>query len=141
MKTPLFPALLALALGACSNEAAQAPALSTDTKSTGVADHDVRVRLGIVFTEGHPWMAGAILEQGTLRVGDRLFLHARDDQRAVIIKAMRDDATRAEVNEARAPQGVFLSFAPETPATIGDLGSDPILLGDPAAATNTPTAR
>ena len=134
MKTPLLPALLALALAACSNEAAQDPASSAGANAPRVADRDVRVRLGIVFADGDPWMAGAVLENGRIQVGDRLFLRTRDGRSASVqITAIRDDATQSDVTEAAAPQGVFLSFRPEASTAIGEAGSDAMLLGDPNA--------
>ena len=134
MKTPLLPALLALALAACSNEAAQAPASAAGVHAPRVGDRDLRVRLGIVFADSDPWMAGGLIDQGRIRIGDRLFLRTQDGRSAPVqITAIRDDATQSDVTEAAAPQGVFLSFRPEASTAIGEAGSDAMLLGDPNA--------
>lgn len=138
MKILLLPALLVLALAACSNDAEPAPESPAAVPS--VADRDVRVRLGIVFTEGDPWMAGAVIDRGRVRVGDRLFLHTQEGRVVPVqITAIRDDATQSEVVEAAAPQGVFVSFKPEASTSIDDAGSEAMLLGDPEAAS--PSAR
>ncbi len=139
MKTPLLPFLLVLALAACSNEAAQDPASSAGANAPRAADHDVRMRLGVVFADGDPWMAGAVIDQGRIRVGDRLFLRTQDGRSVPVqITAIRDDATQSDVAEATAPQGVFLSFKPvDTRSLPKNLGNPQTLVTDPAQADET----
>lgn len=137
MKTPLPPILFLLALAGCSGEA-PAPSATTGAAPESAtaaerSDPTARARLGIVFTDNDPWMAGAVIEEGHIRVGDQLLL--RTDNGAhipVTITAIRDDATQTDVSDASAPRGVFLSFRPKPSYAIGDLGYEPLLLGDPA---------
>lgn len=145
MKTSPFPVLFALALAGCSDDAIEAPAASPAATTTEAAaahtDPSARVRLGIVFTDADPWMAGAILERGTLRIGDRLFLLTRSGQRIrVQLTAIRDDATQAAVNDASAPQDLFLSFRPESLNTAVDVGSEALLVGDSEAVEHAVAA-
>lgn len=144
MKTLLLSVLLLLALVGCSADAPAPSATTAAAPNAAIAaphsDPTARARLGIVFADSDPWMAGAVLESGRIHVGDRLFL--RTDKYAhipVTITAIRDDATHADVPEATAPQGVFLSFRPEASTAIGETESDAMLLGDPDAAS--PNAR
>ena len=128
--------VLALTLAGCSDDAAHPPAAmagaeASDTTPAPAADPTLRARVGMVFTDTDPWMAGAMLEQGTLRVGDQLFLRANDASPIpVTITAIRDDATQADVTEASAPQGVFLSFKPFYPESIQSVESGAVLVGD-----------
>jgi hypothetical protein len=128
--------VLALTLAGCSDEATHLPATPTGAAASGatpapVTDQTLRARIGMVFTDSDPWMAGAALEQGTLRVGDRVFLRTNDDSTiAVTITAIRDDATQTDVTEAAAPQGVFLSFKPFYPESIQSVESGAMLVGD-----------
>ena len=132
--------VLALTLAGCSDDAAHPPsamagAEASDTTPAPAADPTLRARVGMVFTDTDPWMAGAMLEQGTLRVGDQLFLRANDASPIpVTITAIRDDATQADVTEAAAPHGVFLSFRPDASTSTGEVGPETLLLGDPATA-------
>ena len=132
--------VLALALAGCSDDATHAPPASTgaeaaNTTPAHLADQTLRARIGMVFTDADPWMAGAVLESGTLRVGDRVFLRAKNSSPTpVTIIAIRDDATQTDVIEAAAPQGVFLSFRPDASTSIGEVGPETLLLGDPATA-------
>ena len=133
MTRPLLSCLLALLLGACSTDDPAADRSQSDAATTAtVADASARVRLGMVFSDSDPWMAGAVIERGRIRVGDRLFLLDRDPPYlAVRITAIRDDATQSDVTEASASQGVFLSFRAEPAATIGEFGPDRLLVADP----------
>ena len=137
--------VLALTLAGCSDDAAHPPAATTgaeasDTTPAPAADPTLRARVGMVFTDTDPWMAGAVLESGTLRVGDRVFLRAKNSSPTpVTIIAIRDDATQTDVTEASAPQGVFLSFRPDASTSTGEVGPETLLLGDPA--TDLPNSR
>ena len=118
---------------ASASSATSAPAANT-LAATRVADTDLVARLGMVFNDADPWMAGAVLVRGRMQVGDRLFLLTRDDQRiAVRITAIRDDITQSALDEAAAPRGVFLSFRREPSAAAVAPGTEPLLTGDPAA--------
>ncbi|MCC6562423.1 MAG: hypothetical protein IT478_13780 [Xanthomonadales bacterium] len=133
-KTLLF-CLLALTLVACSTDAPEAPGAAKpfepDTSETAT-DATARIRLGMVFGDSDPWMAGAVLEHGRIRVGDRLYLLDRENQRIPVrITAIRDDASQSDVTEAGAPHGIFLSFRPE-PFAAANLPPDCVLVGDPA---------
>ena len=131
IKSPL-PVLFAVALVACSGPAPDAPAPAAKVETPAAADSDALVRLGMVFTDADPWMAGALLVRGKLHVGDRLYLLTRDDPRVlVLISAIRDDDSQSDVTEAAAPQGVFLSFRPESPLpSPAPVGTDPLMVGD-----------
>lgn len=135
MTKTLLSSLFALTLLACSADPADAPAAakpSAQDASGTVADISARVRLGMVFSDSDPWMAGAVIDRGQIRVGDRLFLLASDQRRIPVqIAAIRDDATQSDVAEAGAPQGVFLGFRPE-PFAATNLPADCVLVGDPA---------
>ena len=116
IKSPL-PVLFAVALVACSGPAPDAPAPAAKVETPAAADSDALVRLGMVFTDADPWMAGALLVRGKLHVG--------------LITAIRDDASQSDVTEAAAPQGVFLSFRPESPLpSPAPVGTDPLMVGD-----------
>lgn len=94
----------------------------------------MRARIGIIFADADPWMAGAVIEQGQLAVGDRALLRLADGRTLhVTITAIREDATHAEVAITVAPSEVFLSFRPETETTLEDSGAVSWLLG-----TDTP---
>lgn len=134
MTKTLLSSLFALSLLACSADAPDAPAAkpSAQDASGTVADTSARVRLGMVFGDSDPWMAGAVIERGRIRVGDRLFLLSSDQRRIPVqLAAIRDDATQSDVAEAGAPQGVFLGFRPE-PFAATSLPADCVLVGDPA---------
>ena len=137
MKT-WFPAvLLAFALVACSGDAPAPSAHSgAAPESATVAprsDPTARARLGIVFADSDPWMAGAVIEHGRIHVGDRLFLSTDNNTHILVtITAIRDDATQADVTEAAAPQGVFLSFRADSPKEKLDVDAGAILAGDQA---------
>jgi len=139
MKT-WFPAvLLAFALVACSGDA-PAPSATTGAapESTTVAprsDPTARARLGIVFSDSDPWMAGAVLENGRIQVGDRLFLRTDDDAHIpVTITAIRDDTTQTDVTEATAPRGVFLSFSRLSAQSRRSIDNYTLLTGDASSS-------
>lgn len=129
-----FYILLALLLGACSAEPPATPdaaSVAQPGSAAIVADTTALARIGMVFTDSDPWMAGAVLERGKVRVGDRLFLLSRDNQRVPVeITAIRDDDTHSEVTEATAPRGVFLSFRPESVHAEVDVEAESLLVGD-----------
>jgi len=134
MTKTLLSSLFALSLLACSADAPDAPAAkpSAQDASGTVADTSARVRLGMVFGDSDPWMAGAVIDRGRIHVGDRLFLLSPDNQRIPVeIIAIRDDDTQSDVTEASAAQGVFLGFRPE-PFAATKLTADCVLVGDPA---------
>lgn len=144
MTKTLLSSLFALTLLACSADPADAPAAakpSAQDASGTVADTSARVRLGMVFSDSDPWMAGAVIDRGRIRVGDRLFLLDRENQRIPVrITAIRDDATQSDVAQATAPQGVFLGFRPE-PFAATNLPADCVLVGDPALRDYTSSSR
>jgi hypothetical protein len=136
MRVSILILLFAL-LAACADESTDATAAagteSVPAGATTNTESDALAPVGLLFTDSDPWMAGAEIVQGTLRVGDRLYLLGSTQQRiAVIVTAIRDDATRSDVGEASAGQGVFLSFRAESAPTSVGLGADPLLVGDPA---------
>lgn len=136
MKTGLPAVLLAFALVACSDDA-PAPSATTGAAPESAtaaerSDPTARARLGIVFSDNDPWMAGAVLENGRIQVGDRLFLHTRDGRSVPVqITAIRDDTTQSDIAEATAPRGVFLSFRPDSLDVTVDMGPESMLFGDP----------
>ena len=138
-------ALLAFAIAACSKDAANPPSASTDADAVvaaaaPIADRMLRARIGMVFTDTDPWMAGAVVERGTLRVGDHAILLASNASSIpVTITAIRDDATQTDVAEATAPQGVFLSFRPASTKATLDAGSEAVLVGDQSSNTRSAT--
>ena len=137
MKTPLLSVLLLLALVGCSADAPAPTATTAAARDAATAaprnDPTARARLGIVFADSDPWMAGAVIEHGRIHVGDRLFLSTDNNTHILVtITAIRDDATQADVTEAAARQGVFLSFRADSPKEKLDVDAGAILAGDQA---------
>lgn len=128
-------ALFALLLTACSREPPGTTANATPETAqvaASAADAATFVRLGMLFTDSDPWMAGAVLIRGQLRVGDHLFLLTRDNHRVPVeIVAIRDENSRVDVPLAEAPGDLFLSFqaAPDQGQEVQ--ASNALLVGDP----------
>ena len=118
--------LLTVALCACSADtdqlAAPAPVASAAQTTEPVANEQVAVRMGLVFTESDPvLMGGGEIVRGSLHVGDRAELLASDGKRVgVRIDEIKDDRSKNLVATATAPAGVFLTFTADSAGMAGD---------------------